>query len=125
MIYLAVLAVALGVAFVALAFVTGSKGRESWGPAIRWSSAAAVIAGASVAFFIASEVVPGSGDLVNGTLLLLFLAMWLISVPLEIGAVVVIGIRVARGALRDMPIPMMLTALALGATFYRAVPALR
>jgi len=120
-IYLAVLAVALGVSVACLAFVTGSKGPQSWDPAIRWSSAAAIVGAASAVFFVASEVVPGNGDVTNGTLQLLCLAMWLISVPLEVGAIVVIAIRIARGSRGEVRLPIVLTLLALGSTWYRAV----
>lgn len=88
---------------------------------MRWSLAATVGAIASAVLFSTAQVVPGDGDLLNGTLEWLGLETWVISVLLELGAVVAIVFVVARRRGREAVVPAVLVVLALLATWHRAL----
>lgn len=120
MVYLALLVIAAAVVVGCILFVSRAKGGPL-GVAWRWSIAAFAVATGSALMFLSAEALPGSGDVLNGSLELLGLLLWLVSIPMGFVSLVMVVRACIAGVRAQVLAPLLLTLLSFSATWYRTL----
>lgn len=119
MVHLALLAFAVAITGGCILLMTGAKA-GALASAWRGAAAAFILGGLSAALFVSADVLPGDGDLANGSLEFLGLLLWLVSIPMEIAAVAMVA-RAWRRPVSTLVLPCLVLALAFAATWYRTL----
>lgn len=118
--YLAALVGAAAVMGACMLFLFGTKAgsvQAAW----RWPMAALVTAALSAALL--QFAFSPRGGFVDGTLGLIGLLLWLVSHPMELTALVMIGLTSRCKTKRSVLVPLLVTALAFAATWIPIVRA--